>query len=95
MPESFVSIIQLGAFGVLTWVVWHVFSKTIPHIVASFERSLAEQRVQFMEQINQQRQTSIGAFSMLNTAIGSIRDAVTALTTAIAQMNGRKRRADK
>jgi hypothetical protein len=46
---------SLGSAGVAGWVLWQLFTRTLPRILASFEKSLDKQRVDFTAALNQQR----------------------------------------
>ena len=47
--QLFQLLIQGGSFAVLVWVVWWVFTKTVPTLITSFEVTLKEQRKDFID----------------------------------------------
>lgn len=59
MPIQWEFIIQLGAFGVLVWVLVYLLKITIPRLVDSFSKTLGEQRREFIEELNQNRDIMI------------------------------------
>lgn len=61
MPIQWEFIIQLGAFGVLVWVLVYILKATIPHLVDSFSKTLGEQRREFIEALNQNRDIMIAS----------------------------------
>jgi Sec-independent protein translocase protein TatA len=45
----------LGTFGVVVWLVYHTFTKTIPKLAGDFKEALKESRQDFKEQAKQER----------------------------------------
>lgn len=47
--------LNVGAFGLVAWLVKHTFSHTIPRLAEGFEKALTEHRVEFATALQEQR----------------------------------------
>jgi len=53
---SFFPIVSnLGAVGLIFWLVWRTINTTIPTLVSSFEESQKQARIDFRESLKEQR----------------------------------------
>lgn len=48
-------IVNLGAFGLMAWLVRHTFTRTIPRLAREFREELALQRTGFFGELKDQR----------------------------------------
>ena len=46
--------VNVGAFGLVSWLVKHTFSHTIPRLAGDFKAVLGEQRKEFLEALERQ-----------------------------------------
>ena len=47
---------NLGAVGLIFWLVWRATNTTLPRMAASFEKSLREERCDFRSMLQEQRE---------------------------------------
>lgn len=45
----------LGTFGVVTWLVYHTFTRTIPRLAKDFKEALAQTRADFKTTLAEER----------------------------------------
>lgn len=45
----------LGTFGVVVWLVYHTFTKTIPRLAKDFKEALTQTRDDFRDSLKQER----------------------------------------
>ena len=48
-------VINLGAFGLVSWLVRHTFRHTIPRLANDFRETLQQERKIFLEELRSQR----------------------------------------
>ena len=48
-------VINLGAFGLVSWLVRHTFKSTIPRLAKDFRETLQEERRLFFDELRSQR----------------------------------------
>lgn len=46
---------NVGAFGLIAWLIKHTFGHTIPRLASDFRESIASERDAYMEEAKQQR----------------------------------------
>ena len=86
--EAWLSVVvNLGAFGLMAWLVRHTFTHTIPRLAkefreqlesqrASFIGELKDQRVLFREELREERQCHCEKMDNLNSSMQKLTDAV-------------------
>lgn len=95
MEEWAKFVIQLGALGGMTWVLYHVFTSLLPKMMDSFDANLAKQTEKFSIALAEQRedfarindQNRIIHIDALKGMAESLRISQDKLTSAIAESN--------
>ena len=81
--------INLGAFGLIVWLVRYTFKSTIPRLAKDFRETLQQERQLFFEELRSQRDDFKGELKYERALWG---EKIEGLTTAITDIDHTVRR---
>jgi hypothetical protein len=78
-------LMNMGAFGLVCAIVWHVFRHTIPRLADDFKTSLAEQRQDFRDELRLERDDFKEALQDLGCKIEKLADRFSELNETVKE----------